>query len=56
MSITHTETKTQYVCPQCGEPLEQGQYEFDYETAQLRVVCCPGCGCEGEVVKTEEDE
>lgn len=35
-----------YCCPECGEPLHQGDYYYDYDSGVLRVECCPNCGCE----------
>lgn len=45
-----------YYCPECGEELQQGEYSYDYDTANLRVECCPYCGCEGKVVNMGDDE
>lgn len=47
---------TTYYCPVCGEVLEEGQYEYDYETGDIRVTHCPWCGEEGSVVETDEEE
>jgi hypothetical protein len=44
--------ETKYYCPQCGTELKQGQYNFDENTGNLHVCCCPNCDCEGEVVVT----
>lgn len=39
-----------YHCPKCGARLEQGDYEYDYDSGRLIVVSCPECECEGEPV------
>ncbi len=44
-----------YYCPECGELLEQGDYYYDYISGNLYVEHCPNCGCEGERVKSEDD-
>lgn len=47
---------TIYLCPKCGEPLEQGEYGYDYETGIMRVDHCPCCDCEeGEPCNIKED-
>ena len=47
-------------CPECGTRLEQGEYEYDYDSGHTRVVNCPECGCSGDVVKfvdpTDDDD
>lgn len=46
-----------YYCPVCGTELEQGQYEFDYNTGNLHVVNCPTCtDSEGMTVATEMED
>ena len=40
-----------YYCPACGAELEQGQYEYNYDSGELHVVDCPDCnGSVGMVV------
>lgn len=49
--VDETDNPT-HTCPHCGETLEQGDYEYDYESGELRVAHCPNCGCEGEKIDT----
>ena len=35
-----------YICPNCGHVFEQGEYDFNYDSALLDFVC-PECGWEG---------
>lgn len=46
------EEEANHYCPECGCELEQGEYEYDYESGKLVVCHCPDCGCEGEEVET----
>lgn len=58
MPITEQEVedamKPEYYCPECGEPLEQGQYYYDYESGETYVEHCHNCGCEGVLVVNAE--
>ena len=51
------ETEGTYTCPKCGHVFKQGEYNFNYDTANLDFVC-PECDWEGteEGVIYEEEE
>ena len=40
-----------YICPQCGEVFEQGDWNYNYDTGKLDFECpyCDWCGTENEV-------
>ena len=47
--------ENKHYCPVCGAELEQGQYEYNYETGNIHVVHCPECSdSEGMVVSDTE--
>ncbi len=41
-----------YTCPNCGEPFEQGDWNYNYDTGKLDFECpfCPWSGTEDEVI------
>ena len=45
-----------YICPKCGEPFEQGDWNYNYDTALLDFECamCGWCGTENDV-EIQED-
>lgn len=52
--------KSVYICPECGHEFEQGEYNYNYNTARLDFEC-PFCGWEGTDIKVgiadeEEDD
>lgn len=47
---------SKYYCPACGAELEQGQFEFNYESGDMCLTKCPnGCDCEGMRVHDSEE-
>ena len=38
--------ETTYKCPECDEILEQGDYEYDYNSGNLVMTECHCCGCD----------
>ena len=44
-----------YICPHCGHEFEQGEYDYNYDTALLDFVC-PECGWEGNETQVEDLE
>ncbi len=52
--ISHNDDEAYpYVCPNCGERLRKDQVEYDYNTGNVVVSCCPWCGEEGTPVETD---
>lgn len=51
------ETEGTYICPKCGHVFKQGEYNFNYDTANLDFVCpeCDWEGTEGGVIYEEGD-
>ena len=43
-----------YVCPNCGHVFEQGEWDFNYDTALLDF-CCPECDWEGNETMLEDE-
>lgn len=44
-----------YICPDCGMEFEQGDWNYNYETAQLDFECFV-CGWQGTENEVEEVE
>lgn len=44
-----------YVCPECGHVFEQGEWDFNYDSALLDFVC-PECGWSGNENMIQESE
>ena len=44
-----------YVCPNCGHVFEEGEYNYNYDTALLDFVC-PDCDWEGNETEVESNE
>jgi hypothetical protein len=42
-------------CPHCGHAFEQGEMDYNYDTAHTDYVC-PECDWEGNETEVEEDE
>lgn len=47
--------KTTYICPDCGHEFQQGEYNYNYDYANLEFEC-PNCGWEGTDSDVETDE
>ena len=47
--------KTTYICPDCGHEFQQGEYNYNYDYANLEFEC-PDCGWEGTDSDVETDE
>lgn len=50
--------KSRYYCPECGFGLVQGDWDYNYETAQLdfECPCCGWTGTENDVIDDELDD
>lgn len=48
--------KATYICPECGHKFEQGEWNYNYDFANLEFEC-PDCGWTGtdSTVKTDDD-
>lgn len=46
---------SKYFCPSCGHEFQQGEWDYDYETARL-VFVCPECDWEGDENEVENDD
>ena len=44
-----------YYCPECGHEFEQGEWNYNYDTANLDFEC-PMCGWYGTENEVEVDE
>lgn len=47
--------KTTYICPDCGHEFQQGEYDYNYDYANLEFEC-PHCGWEGTDSNVDTDE
>ena len=47
--------KVKYYCPLCGHEFEQGEYEYNYETAHTDFHC-PFCDWEGNETLVDDEE
>ena len=50
-----TGEEPEYICPSCGHVFEQGEYNYNYNTALLDFEC-PECGWYGNEFETEDEE
>lgn len=52
------ESKEVYVCPECGEVFEQGDWNYNYDTSYLDFECphCGWFGNESEVLIEEVED